>query len=243
VLLPDGMSALTSYGDVHGTVRIWDLALTGPWREFRLGAEATRVSSLPKYPPYPLKQKNPNAALGPDGRTLVTWDGLEDRPGTTLRLWAADTGVALAELPHPTRVRRVAFSPDGKTLVTVCGRPPRKKTEEIRRWDATTGKLLGEPMLHDDLIYSVAFTPDGKVLVTGGWELCRWDAATGKKFTGSPRMKNVIQDIVFSPDGRTILTRSLGRERLKDEARLWDAATCRPIGGPLRHKDGVHAVA
>jgi WD40 repeat protein len=228
VLLPDSKSALT----INGDLRIWDLALHGPRREFRLGVEAP-----------PGKPKNPRVALSPDGRTLAVWDGLHDGPGTSLRLWAADTGVSLAELPHPTRVRTVAFSPDGKTLVTVCGRPAGKKAEEVRRWDVTTGKLLGEPMLHDDLIYAVAFTPDGKTIVTGGWELRRWDAATGKKLTGSLRLTNVIQDIVLSPDGRTILTRILGRERLKDEARLWDAVTCQPIGGPLKHKDGVHAVA
>jgi WD40 repeat protein len=44
--------------------------------------------------------------------------------------------------------------------------------------------------------------------------------------------------VAFSPDGRTVLTGSGDRT-----ARLWDAATGKPIGTPLAHDAGVAAVA
>jgi WD40 repeat protein len=44
--------------------------------------------------------------------------------------------------------------------------------------------------------------------------------------------------VVFSPDGRLVLTGSGDRT-----ARLWDAATGKPIGMPLTHDVGVVAVA
>jgi WD40 repeat protein len=44
--------------------------------------------------------------------------------------------------------------------------------------------------------------------------------------------------VAFSSDGRTVLTGSGDRT-----ARLWDAATGKPIGMPLAHKAGVAAVA
>jgi WD40 repeat protein/serine/threonine protein kinase/tetratricopeptide (TPR) repeat protein len=43
---------------------------------------------------------------------------------------------------------------------------------------------------------------------------------------------------VFSPDGKTLLTASLDRT-----ARLWDSATGRPLGQPLKHENSIRAVA
>ena len=40
--------------------------------------------------------------------------------------------------------------------------------------------------------------------------------------------------VAFSPDGKTVLTGSDDRT-----ARLWDAATGRPLGHPMTHQDGV----
>jgi WD40 repeat protein/tRNA A-37 threonylcarbamoyl transferase component Bud32 len=45
-----------------------------------------------------------------------------------------------------------------------------------------------------------------------------------------------IADVNFSPDGKTVLTWSLDKA-----ARLWDAATGKPIGPPLQHQGGVVA--
>ena len=69
-----------------------------------------------------------------------------------------------------------------------------------------------------------------------------WRTATrepiGDLVSDDERGKGPPYAAVFSPDGRTILT-ALGSET----ARLWDAATGRPIGVPMRHLDAVsHAV-
>ena len=48
-----------------------------------------------------------------------------------------------------------------------------------------------------------------------------------------------VSSAAFSPDGKRIVSSSLDKT-----VRLWDAATGRPIGNPLRgHEDGVEAVA
>ena len=44
--------------------------------------------------------------------------------------------------------------------------------------------------------------------------------------------------MAFSPDGKTVITGSWD-----NTARLWDAATGRPLGPPLTHRGMVHAVA
>ncbi|MCP5107441.1 MAG: hypothetical protein GY950_28900, partial [bacterium] len=62
---------------------------------------------------------------------------------------------------HNASVLAVAFSPDGKTVLTgsVDG--------TARLWRADTGKPLGKPMTHGNWVRAVAFSPDEKTLLTG----------------------------------------------------------------------------
>ena len=55
----------------------------------------------------------------------------------------------------------MAFSPDGKTVLTGSD------DKTARLWDAATGQPLGPPMKHQGAVRAVAFSPDGKTIVTG----------------------------------------------------------------------------
>ena len=70
----------------------------------------------------------------------------------------------------------MAFSPDGKTILTGCW------DRTARLWDAATGRPIGQPMRHPDVVWAVAFSPDGKTILTGGQDKTArlWDAATGQ---------------------------------------------------------------
>src|SRR5579871_1310361 len=80
---------------------------------------------------------------------------------------------------HPYSVVSVAFSPDGKTLVTSC------EDGLIRTFDVVTGRKLASvqgPGPYDGSLLS----PDGKKAVTSKGNL--WDVATGKELaTLEPR--------------------------------------------------------
>src|SRR5207249_4309777 len=78
-----------------------------------------------------------------------------------VRLWEVATGKALTHLHHDQFVRSVAFSPDGKFLLTASW----DKTARV--WDLATGRPVGQPMLHQDYLTAAAFSPDGQWVLTG----------------------------------------------------------------------------
>ncbi len=108
------------------------------------------------------------------------------------------------------------FSPDGTRVVTAS------VDKTARLWDAATGKPLGEPMRHEDVVSSAAFSPDGKRVVTASWDKTArlWDAATQKPLGEPMRHGDAVRSAAFSPDGTQLVTASID-----DTARLWDAAT------------------
>ena len=102
----------------------------------------------------------------------------------TVRIWDASTGQPVGSPleGHTYYVMSVAFSPDGKRIVSGS------YDETVRIWDASTGQPVGSPLEgHTDSVMSVAFSPDGKRIVSGsGDKTVRiWDASTGQPI-GSP---------------------------------------------------------
>jgi WD40 repeat protein len=90
----------------------------------------------------------------------------------------------------------VAFSPDGKRVVTAGGEVLGKG--EARVWDAATGKALTPPLQHPGRVWRVAFSPDGMRVVTATRGLSFtvqeearvWDAKTGEE----------QKKVIISPD-------------------------------------------
>jgi WD40 repeat protein len=137
-------------------------------------------------------------------------------------------------LEHRGEVQAVAFSPDGKILLT-GGR-----ASAPRRWEADSGKLVGESLPHGGEIRAVAFSSDGALMATAGTDNTArlWEAASGRPYGKPLEHADWVQAVAFSPDGKTVLTGSAD-----GTARLWESATGEPRGNPLRTPGWVHAVA
>ena len=103
--------------------------------------------------------------------------GSEDE---TIRLWDAQTGGQVANplQGHTSSVLSVAFSPDGRHIVSGS------VDQTIQLWDAQTGGQVGNPLGfqgYTDSVNSVAFSPNGRHIVSGSWDkaIQLWDAQTG----------------------------------------------------------------
>jgi eukaryotic-like serine/threonine-protein kinase len=86
---------------------------------------------------------------------------VEESVRAHLAAWSRDIPALRGILQHQGQVVAVAFSPDGKTVVTGS------YDQTARLWEVGTGQPLGPPLPHQDAVRAVAFSPDGKTVVTG----------------------------------------------------------------------------
>ncbi len=133
-------------------------------------------------------------------------------------------------LPHASPVRCVAFSPDGRIVLTAGD------DQIARLWDAANGEPIGRPMPHRGRVLVARFSSDGRVVLTAGDDQTArlWDAASGEPIGRPMPHRGRVFVARFSSDGRVVLT--AGDDQT---ARLWDAASGEPIGRPMPHRGRV----
>jgi eukaryotic-like serine/threonine-protein kinase len=134
---------------------------------------------------------------------------------------------------HQSPVDAVAFSPDGKTVLT--GGDDRM----ARIWDVATGQPISKPLCHEGTVFAVAYSPDGKTLITASADKTArlWNAASGKPIGAPIVHSGEVRALAISRDGKTFVT---GTDLA---ARLWDSSTGQPIGQSRELPGSVIALA
>ncbi len=136
-------------------------------------------------------------------------------------MWDAETGQEILSLKgHREIVRSVAWSPDGKRILTGSD----DKTAKV--WDAEKGQELLSLKGHTNTVWSVAWSPDGKRIVTGSGDKTAkiWDAQKGQEVLSLKGHTDRVWSVAWSPDGKRIVTGSgdlFGRN--PGEPKVWDA--------------------
>jgi WD40 repeat protein len=112
----------------------------------------------------------------------------------------------------------VAFSPDGRQLVTTCNHD-----NSARIWDAGTGHLITELAGHSAAVVSARFSPDGHQVATGSYDMTVriWDVASAKTVKILQGHTGPLRSVAYSADGKRLVTTS----SLDKTARIWDLET------------------
>ncbi|HEY7309887.1 MAG TPA: serine/threonine-protein kinase [Gemmataceae bacterium] len=216
---PDGLRiASVNNGN---TLKVWN-ALSG--REV-----FTFHSPTSTYP------EKAGGAFSSDGKlvalTLLTGPDIKGE----VKVLDAATGKEVAAFKgHKRPVHSIAFSPDGKRMVSAGGDP------QIKIWEATSGKellaLTGFNWGHS----CVAFSHDGKRIAAGansGGTVKIWDAATGREVL-NPKHLASISTLTFSPDGKLLAAaNSLG------EAAILQADTGTKVLSFRAHMGWIYSLA
>lgn len=102
------------------------------------------------------KTKVTDASFSPDGRRVAV--ALDDKRATA-KLLDAETGeVKITLAASEAKAESIAFSPDGRILVTTSNKG-------LKLWDAASGELLSTL---GEARYPASFSPDSQTLATGG---------------------------------------------------------------------------
>jgi WD40 repeat protein len=212
------------------------------WRQWLF--EPARVSRMHGTPVLAV-------AFSPDGRTVATgaWAHKWGKAGTPaeVQLWNVGNWEPRgAPLLHPEPVKAIAFSPDGRTLLSSC------MDGKARLWDVATGTLRCDPLPHRGRVNVAAFSKDGRVAMTAGsvWEdtpfgkallggeVRFWDGATGAALGEPVAVDSAVLAGAFSPDGGRFLIGCLDKT-----ARWYSLPGRTPDGAPVAHPGAVWTVA
>lgn len=193
----DGMRMVTVAVKENDTARVWDVA-SGQER-------------------FNLKETW-WATLSPDGNRLATVS-YEDPQMVHIR--DANTGRALFTLQgHKEEINRVAYSSDGKFIVTAS------YDDTARVWEAKNGVLVHVLKGHTDDVNHAAFSMDGKQAVTVSDDNTArvWDTKTGATLHILKGHTSAVHDTAFDAEGTRIATVSVD-----GSARVWDTKTGAPL--------------
>jgi WD40 repeat protein len=169
----------------------------------------------------------------PDGHTTAAvLPGDEKRP-----LVITGPPLLRTTLDHQGKVQGLAFTPDGKWLISAARNSV--AGNDLKIFDAASGTLIYQE--GNGGIQALALTPDGKTLITGGYHtdadrnILRILDLSSRKLAGTIPIDTAgIAGLAVAPDGRTL---ACAETQLNQTlVKLHDLAAARqPVSAPVGH--------
>ncbi|MCP4452538.1 MAG: protein kinase [Planctomycetes bacterium] len=257
---PDGAQIITAgdsgtiAGD-SGAIKVWDAAsgteLTTLWghqswiNAVTFSADGQRIVSSsgdgtiklwePRTnhtAPVVLEGRHEGVTFSPDGKHILTG-------GRHITVWDAATRNELTRIDADGG--SAEFSPDCKRIIAADG-------NDIKVWEALSGKELMTLSGHERGIWSMSYSPDGTKIVSGGLDktVRIWNADTGtqiKTLRGHGDWPeepgySPVSSVAFSPDGKLIASGSYDKT-----VKIWNATTGAEVMTMDKHSGLVSDVA
>jgi eukaryotic-like serine/threonine-protein kinase len=209
-----------------GGLSIWDLTTRRKTAELVSGHGEVQVAFSPQQPVLAYSHES--------GRRSTPFHA-------GVRLWNAATGKAIRDLPLDGRCRGLAFSRDGRRLLTSSSDPGNRLTV----WQVADGQKLLHlvaPQL-DGVGTPLAATPDLSLAAyrtDRNNEICLIDLISGTERWKTKATEENVTALAFSADGRILAS---GSGYTESAVRLWEVATGEEIGRLEGHTSWVSALA
>lgn len=191
------------------------------------------------------------AVFSPDGEVIATSWSVEDDDWTyreTIRLLDVKTYNLIRTLKRGYEdaddVNSIAFSPDGKTIISGHLYAEGKETDhgfeyEVHSWNVETGELLGSfgelREMHKNSITTLCFAPSGETVVSADWQgvIKLWDLEKRRFIREFAGHTDKILSIAYRSNGTQLITASRDKT-----LRVWEIET-----GKCLHMFDVSAVS
>lgn len=146
----------------------------------------------------------------------LSWARRSREAEDALRRALAESHVRAVMRGHRSGVNSVAFSPDGRFVLTAS------LDGTARVWNVNTGQQTAELSGHTQRVNRAVFSPDGTRIVTASNDGTArlWDTSTGEELAALEGHGDTVRTAAFSSDGSRVVTASWD-----GTARVWDVRT------------------